>query len=203
MLSKLSQYHIILASQSPRRKMLFEDLGFPFEVRSIDVDESFPDHLQGGEIPAYLAEKKAAAVRESLQEQDILVTADTVVWINGHALNKPANSAEAEAMLMEIAGTTHSVFTGVCISTKTKQHTFFEETKVHFNPLTKAEIRHYLERYQPFDKAGAYGIQEFIGLIGIKAIEGDFYNVVGFPMQSFWKALQTVLGDAADSLIHR
>jgi septum formation protein len=203
MLEQLQQYHLILASQSPRRRMLFEDLGFPFEVRSIDVDESFPDHLQGGEIPAYLAAKKAAAVRSTLREKDILVTADTVVWINGHALNKPADRAEAKAMLLEIAGATHSVFTGVCISTKNKQHTFFEETKVHFNPLSKAEITHYLDRYKPFDKAGAYGIQEFIGLIGIKAIEGDFYNVVGFPMQSFWKALQGFIDEGADSLIHR
>lgn len=203
MLEQLQQYHLILASQSPRRRMLFEDLGFPFEVRSIDVDESFPDHLQGGEIPAYLAAKKAAAVRSTLREKDILVTADTVVWINGHALNKPADRAEAKAMLLEIAGATHSVFTGVCISTKNKQHTFFEETKVHFNPLSNAEITHYLDRYKPFDKAGAYGIQEFIGLIGIKAIEGDFYNVVGFPMQSFWKALQRFIDEGADSLIHR
>lgn len=193
MIEQLHGRNLILASQSPRRKMLFEALGFPFEVRKIEVDESFDATLTGGDIPAYLAEKKAAAVKAELGEKDLLVTADTVVWINDHALNKPEDRTEAKAMLEEIAGATHSVFTGVCLTTKDKQHRFFEETKVHFNDLSKEEIDHYLDRYKPYDKAGAYGIQEFIGLIGIKAVDGDFYNVVGFPMQRFWRELPHIL----------
>lgn len=192
MIERLHAFNLILASQSPRRKMLFEALGFPFEVRKIDVDESFDPALKGGEVPAYLARKKAQAIQAELTDQDLLVTADTVVWINDHALNKPEGHDDAKRMLEEISGATHSVFTGVCLTTPDQQHSFFEETKVHFNTLSANEIEHYLERYQPYDKAGAYGIQEFIGLIGIKAVEGDFYNVVGFPMQRFWRELKHI-----------
>lgn len=192
MIDRLNGRNLILASQSPRRKMLFEALGFPFEVRKIDVDEHFDPSLKAGEIPTFLAKKKASAIKSQLAPSDLLVTADTVVWINDHALNKPADHNEAKAMLEELSGATHSVFTGVCITTTRQQHSFYEETKVHFNVLSTEAIAHYLARYQPYDKAGAYGIQEFIGLIGIQAVEGDFYNVVGFPMQRFWRELSVV-----------
>lgn len=189
----LSEYTLVLASGSPRRKMLFEGLGFPFEIRTQPIEESFPESLKGGEIPIFLAEQKAKVLFDRLQPMELMVTADTIVWINGRALNKPLNKDDARAMLEEISGATHSVFTGVCLTTQERSLSFAEETKVTFNALTSEEIEYYLERYAPMDKAGAYGIQEFIGLIGIRKIEGDFYNVVGFPMQRFWQELKALL----------
>ncbi len=173
--------------------MLFEGLGFPFEIRTHEVDESFSEELKGGDIPIYLAIKKAEAFADGIGEREMIITADTIVWINGRALNKPEDRDEAKAMLNEISGATHSVFTGVCMTTKKAQRSFAEETKVTFNALSEVEIDFYLDQYQPFDKAGAYGIQEFIGLIGIRRIDGDFYNVVGFPMQRFWREVLTFL----------
>lgn len=192
-ISALEPYTIVLASKSPRRKMLFEGLGFPFEVRTHEVDEDFPADLVGGEIPIFLAEKKAKAFEDERRDNEIIVTADTIVWVNGRALNKPANRDEAKAMLAEISGVTHSVFTGVCLTVGERQHSFVEETEVTFRSLSSEEIDYYLDHYAPYDKAGAYGIQEFIGLIGIQRVEGDFYNVVGFPMQRFWLELQSML----------
>lgn len=192
-LEQLSKYNIILASKSPRRHHLISGLGIDFEIRTKEVDESFDESLKAAEIPEFLAQKKASAFQDSLSENDLLITADTVVWINGHALNKPENREEAVSMLQEISGCTHEVFTGVCLTTMNKQLVFSEGTRVEFNPLTRGEIDHYLDRYKPFDKAGAYGIQEFIGYIGIKRIDGDFYNVVGFPVQRFWRELANFL----------
>ncbi len=189
----LNNRTIILASKSPRRKMLLEALGFPFQVRIHEIDESFSTELKGGEIPEYLARKKAEAFNQELEDKEIVITADTVVWVNNQALNKPESNAVAKKMLEELSCTTHSVFTGVCLKTKNKTHSFFEETKVSFNTLTSEEIDFYLRNYKPLDKAGAYGIQEFIGLIGIQKVEGDFYNVVGFPVQRFWRELPSVL----------
>jgi len=189
----LADRTIILASKSPRRKMLFEALGFPFQIKIHEVDESFSSDLKGGEIPEYLARKKAHAFDHELISRDLVVTADTVVWVNNHALNKPESIEEAKNMLQELSGTTHSVFTGVCLKTQHQCHSFYEETKVTFNTLSEEEIDFYLKKYKPLDKAGAYGIQEFIGNIGIQKIEGDFYNVVGFPLQRFWKELPAIL----------
>lgn len=189
----LNDRTIILASKSPRRKMLFEALGFPFQIKIHEVDESFSNDLKGGEIPEYLARKKADAFDHEIVSKEIVITADTVVWVNDHALNKPESNEEAKSMLEELSGATHSVFTGVCIKTMSSTHSFFEETKVTFNDLSAEEIDFYLKNYKPLDKAGAYGIQEFIGLIGIRKIEGDFYNVVGFPVQRFWKELAFIL----------
>lgn len=191
--SYLVDINLVLASKSPRRKMLFEGLGLPFEQRIIEVEEDFPVALKAGDIPIFLAEKKAKAFDGLIAEKELIITADTIVWSNERALNKPENKLEARTMLEEISGATHSVFTGVCMRTHTDTLSFVEETRVTFNALTHSEIDHYLDNYQPYDKAGAYGIQEFIGLIGIKHIEGDFYNVVGFPMQRFWGELQTLL----------
>ena len=193
MIEMLQQYEVILASQSPRRKMLFESLGFPFVQRSIDVEECFPETLKAGEIPSYLAQKKANAVRSELLDHQLLITADTVVWIGNEALNKPQDLEEARLMLRKISHAQHSVFTAFCLCTKDKAKVYCEETKVWFNALSEEEINHYLTHYRPLDKAGAYGIQEFIGLIGIQKVEGDFYNVVGFPMQRFWKELHGFL----------
>lgn len=196
MIEAFSEFNVILASQSPRRKMLFEALGFPFEVKRIDVNEDFSDSLKAAEIPEYLARKKSDAVRDELGQKDLLITADTVVWINDRVLNKPESMDEAKSMLLEISGQQHSVFTGVCIATPNKVHTFSEETKVYFNALSEEEIDHYLQHYKPLDKAGAYGIQEFIGLIGIQRVDGDFYNVVGFPMQRFWQEVSRFIASS-------
>lgn len=168
---------------------MFNALGLNHTIRVKEVEESFPEHLKAGEIPSYLAAKKAAAQKELLMENEILITADTVVWINDHVLNKPENIEEAAAMLREISGNVHTVYTAVCLSSRERSHTFVEGTEVHFHPLTEKEIQYYLEHYRPLDKAGAYGIQEFIGYIGIQKVVGDFYNVVGFPVQRFWKEL--------------
>lgn len=173
--------------------MLFQGLGFPFEVRTHEVNEDFPSAMKGADIPIFLARQKAEAFQHDIAPREIIITADTIVWINDHALNKPVDRAEAKAMLQEISGNTHSVFTGVCLTTVGGQLAFAEETKVTFAELSDEEIDHYLDTYAPFDKAGAYGIQEFIGLIGIHHIEGDFYNVVGFPMQRFWRELKAWL----------
>lgn len=192
-LEKVKDKTFVLASKSPRRQDMFRALGVNFRIETREVDESFSETLQTGDIPLYLSKKKADAFDGDLAENEILVTADTVVWINGHALNKPEDLAEAKAMLQEISNATHKVFTAVTITTSYKQHSFVEGTKVHFHELTDREIDYYLSQYAPLDKAGAYGIQEFIGYIGIKAIEGDFYNVVGFPVQRFWRELNSVL----------
>jgi len=187
------QVEFILGSGSPRRKYLLEGLGLPFEVITKDTYESFPESLVGGEIPTYLAQKKAQAFEGQLNENQLLITADTVVWIDNTVLNKPIDREAARKMLEQISGNTHSVFTAVCLKTHNRQHTFCEETRVEFHDLTSEEIAYYLDRYAPLDKAGAYGIQEFIGYIGIKQVTGDFYNVVGFPVQRFWKELPTFL----------
>lgn len=194
-LDKCTHYRFILGSQSPRRKDLLASLGIPFEVEQLNVDESFDEALIGAEIPAYLSQKKAEERMLQLRDREVLITADTVVWINGHVLNKPADLDEAKSMLEEISGNQHLVFTGVTLSTRDRQRTFVEDTEVHFHPLTEREIVHYLAHWKPLDKAGAYGIQEFIGSIGIKAIHGDFYNVVGFPVQRFWRELDAFLDD--------
>lgn len=186
------KYKFILASKSPRRKMLFESLGLPFETRVIDADESFDPILKGEEIALYLARKKAEAFDDILKDDELLITADTIVWINDHVLNKPENRKEATEMLTEISDNVHSVFTGVSLKSAGKQTAFCEETKVYFNAISDEEINFYLDTYKPYDKAGAYGIQEFIGCIGINRVEGDFYNVVGFPVQRFWQELKNL-----------
>ncbi|MEZ4722341.1 MAG: Maf family nucleotide pyrophosphatase [Flavobacteriales bacterium] len=193
LIDKVQQYTFVLASKSPRRRDIFNSLGLRHVIRTKEVDESFPAELKADEIPIYLSKKKAEAQADSLGENEILVTADTVVWINDHVLNKPETMDEAKAMLQEISGTSHYVYTGVCLTTKDRSMAFAEGTEVKFHPLTEKEIDYYLERYRPLDKAGAYGIQEFIGYIGIEKVEGDFYNVVGFPVQRFWKELDTFL----------
>lgn len=191
-----SAYKFVLASQSPRRQEIFKSLGLNYIIRTKDVEEDFSSLLVGAEIPMYLAKKKADAQRHDLVENEILVTADTIVWINDHVLNKPVNLAEAKAMLEEISGQQHTVITAVCLTSVDRQIVFAEETRVDFHPLKSSEIDHYLEHYHPLDKAGAYGIQEFIGYVGIKSIQGDFYNVVGFPVQRFWRELVIWIGEA-------
>lgn len=174
-------HKIILASGSPRRQQFLRDLQFDFEIRLKEVAEVYPDHLQGVEITNYLAQLKANAFEGTLEDQEVLVTSDTIVWFENKALGKPKDFEDAFAMLKAMSGKTHEVITSVCFKTNRKTETVFEVTKVTFKNLSDEVIHHYLENYKPFDKAGAYGIQEWIGLIGIAKIEGSYTNVVGMP----------------------
>ncbi len=182
--------HFILASQSPRRRQLFSDFGLNYETAEIEVDETYPSHLKAHEIAVYLCKLKANSFDFSkLNTDSILVTADTIVWLNGEYIGKPQDEADARRMLQKLSGNTHSVYTGVCICSLAKQQTFYAETKVQFKNLTDEEIDFYIHHFKPFDKAGSYGIQDWMGYVGVKSIEGSFFNVMGFPMQRFYEEL--------------
>jgi septum formation protein len=165
-------------------------LGIPFEVRTKEVNEDFDPALQGAEIPLFLAEKKADAFKSDLTEDEILVTSDTVVWLGNHVFNKPENVEEAVAMITELSGRTHEVITAFCLTSPEKQVVVSETTKVHFGLVEREAIEWYVSEFKPFDKAGAYGIQEWIGYVGIEKIEGSFYNVMGFPTRLFYNELK-------------
>jgi len=190
MLSHLSKYNIILASQSPRRHELLKGLNIPFEVNVIDVEETYPKQLFGVDIPMYLAEKKANAYVSKMQENTLLITADTIVWHEGKVYGKPANKAEATKMLKALSGKTHEVITGVCISTLKQRKTFHVISEVRFASLLPSEIEYYLDNYEPYDKAGSYGVQEWIGYIGVEHIEGSYFNVMGLPVQRLYNELK-------------
>jgi septum formation protein len=189
-LSNLNRYKIVLASKSPRRQQLLQGLEIPFEVRTLDVNEDFPAHLKGAEIPIYLSEVKAAAFRNQMADNELIITADTVVWIDNEVLNKPGNREEAMAMLRKLSGKMHEVFTAVMLSAKDRQVGFCDVAKVYFAELSEAEIAHYVDHYQPFDKAGAYGVQELIGYIGIERLEGSYFTVMGLPVQKLYEKLK-------------
>lgn len=180
---------ILLASNSPRRKELLAGLGLQFEVRVKEVHEDFPEHLQREEVAEFLASHKADAYTADLQNE-VLITADTIVCLGERILNKPVDAAEAFEMLRALSGTHHEVITGVCILTRNSRTIFHDVTKVYFKDLSDEEINYYVEHYQPFDKAGAYGIQEWIGKIGIEKIEGSYFNVVGLPVQKLYTYLK-------------
>lgn len=186
---KLKGYTIVLASGSPRRQQFLRELDANFEIRLKEVDEIYPETLQGAEITDYLAELKASALDESLSDDEILITSDTIVWHEGKALGKPKDKEDAFDMIQSLSGKTHEVITSVCIKNAGKSETFNETTKVTFNPLTDEEIAYYLEEYKPFDKAGSYGIQEWIGLVAIARIEGSYANVVGMPVDKVYQHL--------------
>lgn len=177
----LKKYKIILASGSPRRQQFFKDMNLDFEIRLKEIEEIYPDNLQGVEITNYLAILKSKAFEGELKPYDILITSDTIVWLNGKALGKPKDYDDAVQILKSLSDATHEVITSVCFKTINKTETLFDVTKVTFNTLTEDEIRYYLDNYKPFDKAGAYGIQDWIGLVGISKIEGSYTNVVGLP----------------------
>ena len=179
---------LILASQSPRRQQLLHDAGFDFEVVKIDVEETFPPHLKAEEIPMFLAEKKANGYAGSL-EHTILITADTTVWVNDTVLNKPADFDEAFAMIKSLSNKKHHVYTGVCLRTENKTHTFCGDTEVYFGKMSDDDIAYYINNYKPYDKAGAYGIQEWIGYRFVEKINGCYNNVVGFPLAQFCSEL--------------
>lgn len=191
----LENHHIILASGSPRRHQFFRDLGIDFEVRLKNVEEIYPERLRGGEIPDYLAQLKALPLKEDLKEKDILITSDTIVWHREKALGKPKDKEEAREMLKTLSDDSHDVITSVCFTTTTLQKTVNAVTKVYFDVLTDEEIEYYIDHFKPFDKAGAYGIQEWIGLTGIKKIEGSYFNVVGLPAHLVYSTLKTMVKD--------
>lgn len=191
MLEHLKNRHIILASLSPRRRFLLEQLGLEFTAISAEIDESFPEGMTPDEIAIFLAEKKAGHFEEWLEDpKNILITADTLVLINGKILGKPNGKEDAMIMLRNLSGSMHQVVTGVCIRSRDKSRSFTAWTNVYFKSLSAAEIDYYLTHFKPYDKAGAYGIQEWIGYIGITRIDGSYFNVMGLPVQMLYEELR-------------
>ena len=189
----MNRYKYVLASNSPRRKELLAGLGLDFEVRVIEgIDESYPANLPAAEVAQFIAEKKAAAYKPALHTGELIITADTVVIVGNDILGKPHDEADAVRMLREISGRTHQVTTGVSLLTATSQRSFSVTTDVTFKQLTDAEIQYYVSHYRPFDKAGAYGIQEWIGYIGVTGLNGSYYNVMGLPVQRIYTELQNM-----------
>lgn len=180
---------IILASGSPRRQKFMKDLNIPFEIRLKPVDESFPADLKKEEITNYLAILKSKPFLKDLKPDEILITSDTIVWLDDQALNKPQNEQEAVEMLQRISGKMHEVFTSICLTTTAQQIIDHDVTQVYFRPLADEEIHYYVQNYQPFDKAGGYGIQEWIGLIGVEKIVGSYFNVMGLPTEKLYTSL--------------
>lgn len=183
---KLKNKHLILASGSPRRQHFLKELKLDFEIRLKEIDENYPSNLKEAEITDYLAELKAQPFIKELKQDDILITADTIVWLDGKAIGKPKSHEEAKNMLTNLSGKTHKVISSFCITTVNKQIIKSDTTFVKFSKLTEFEIEYYIKNYHPFDKAGSYGIQEWIGYIGIEKIEGSYFNVMGFPVHKFY-----------------
>ena len=193
MLDNLEKYKVILASGSPRRRELMAGLGVNYEVRILpDVDESYPDTLQGEEIPLYIAKEKADAYIPMMQPDELIITADTIVWLDGEVLGKPRDREDALQMLRTMSGRTHEVFTGVCITTTDWQRSFTAQTEVRFATLSEDEIIYYVDNFKPMDKAGAYGVQEWIGFIGVENMSGSYYNIMGLPVQKLYRELLKV-----------
>lgn len=182
-------YRIILGSGSPRRQELLKSLGFTFEVKPINADESFPETLKAQDIPLYLAEKKANAYSTPVKDDEILITSDTIVWCEGQVLNKPADFEEGKKMLGMLSGRMHEVYTGVCLKNQKKEVVFYDLSRVYFKVLTNEEIEYYLVNFSPYDKAGGYGVQDWIGYVAIEKIEGSFYNVMGLPVKRLYEEL--------------
>ena len=183
------KYKIILASGSPRRQQFLKELDLDFEIRLKDIEEIYPDNLKAEEITNFLSELKANAFEGEISENELLISSDTIVWLNGKAIGKPKDYDDAFQILKSLSNETHQVITSVSLKTKSKIETICEVTKVTFSTLSDEQIRYYLDHYKPFDKAGAYGIQEWIGLIGISKIEGSYTNVVGLPTEKLYSYL--------------
>lgn len=185
-----TRYNIILGSQSPRRRELMAGLDIPFRAITIDADESYPSDLQAGDIPSYISRAKASAYLPKLNSDELLITADTIVWLNGHMLGKPRDEEDARCMLRNLSGKTHQVYTAVTFAQYSKAlETLVDCTDVSFRELTDAEIDYYVQKYKPLDKAGAYGVQEWIGYIGVTAMHGSYFNVMGFPIERVYEWL--------------
>lgn len=190
--NKLKKYILILASGSPRRQQFFKDLDLDFEIRLKEIEEIYPPELKAHEITNYLAELKASAYEGELNPNEILITSDTIVWHNDKALGKPKDEQDAFEILKSLSNATHEVITSVCFKTNEKIEILHEITKVTFNELSEESIRYYLEKYKPYDKAGSYGIQEWIGFIGVSKIEGSYANVMGMPTDKVYKYLNNL-----------
>ena len=193
LLDKLSHYKIILASKSPRRSELMQQMGLRYEQAQIEVEENFPGHLKGPDITDFLARLKADAYPHTLKEHEILITADTIVWYEGRLLGKPKDLTDAKTMLQELSDDWHEVISSVCCTSKERQMIRHETTLVRFHRLREPEIDYYLEKFNPLDKAGAYGIQEWIGHMGISEISGSYNNVVGLPTASLYQLLRAMV----------
>ena len=188
---RMVNYRVILASNSPRRQELLSGLDIDFEVKTVpDIEESYPETLRKEEIPVYIAKQKATAYQKYLDENTLLITADTIVWLDGKVYGKPENEQEAKQMLQILSGRTHEVITGVCITGFEKQKSFYASSQVKFAELQEEEIDYYIKEYKPYDKAGAYGVQEWIGYIGVEKIDGSFYNVMGLPVRVLYTYLK-------------
>lgn len=191
MLENLNKYKVVLASNSPRRKELLQRLGIPFKVRTLfGIDESYPDSLRGEDIVKYISRNKAKAYRNSMDQNELLITADTIVYLSGEVLGKPKGAEQAKAMLRKLSGKVHQVITGVTIVTAERTENFAVTSHVTFSELTDEEINFYVDNYLPFDKAGAYGIQEWIGLVAVEELKGSYFNVVGLPIQRLYQKLK-------------
>lgn len=187
--------NIILGSQSPRRRELMKGIDIPFTAVNIEADETYPDSLQGGDIPLYISRAKARAYAKNLKDDDLLITADTIVWVEGQMLGKPHNDEQAKQMLRQLSGRTHQVYTGVTFLHQGTYESFVDQTDVTFRALSEDEIDYYVRTYKPFDKAGAYGVQEYIGYIGVTSMMGSYFNVMGFPICRVYEKIKQYLSN--------
>jgi septum formation protein len=192
MLHKLKNKNIILASKSPRRQALLSGLDIDFTIDVRPIDEVYPDDIEAVKVPEYLAKLKAKAFEGEIQDNDVLITSDTIVILGDRILEKPKTEAEAKEMIRAMAGNTHTVVTGVAITLHSEQIVFSDHTQVTFTHLTEEEIDYYIEKYQPYDKAGAYGVQEWIGYVAIDKLEGSYYNVMGLPLHKLYAELKKI-----------
>lgn len=192
MLDNLKKYNIVLASNSPRRKELLQRMGVNFKVRTLfGIDESYPDSLRGEDIVRYISRNKAQAYRSSMAPNELLITADTIVYVEGEVMGKPKTAEQAKEMLHKLSGKSHQVITGVTIVMADRTEDFGVTSQVKFAEITDEEINFYVDNYLPFDKAGAYGIQEWIGIVAVEEIKGSYFNVVGLPVQRLYQKLKT------------
>jgi len=192
-IDNLNNFKIILASRSPRRQQLLRELGLKFDVVIKEYPETYPEGLSGEEIAIYVAHEKASSFKNEISDNEIVIAADTIVWCNNKVLGKPLDFEDAKRILNEISGNTHEVITGVSLFSLSKEITFTDSTKVTFETLSEEEIHYYIDKFKPYDKAGAYGIQEWIGLIACSHIDGSYFNVVGLPVQKLYKELQNFI----------
>ena len=193
MLKNLDKYQVILASNSPRRRELLSGLDIDYTVRVMDdIDESYPDNLLCADIPCYISRKKAEAYKQQMRQDELIITADTVVCVDDTILGKPKDADDAAAMLRLLSGKTHQVITGVTLLTSEQEKTFSVVSDVTFDDLSDEEIEYYVTKYRPFDKAGAYGIQEWIGYVGVTSLKGSYFNVMGLPVQRLYNELKTM-----------
>lgn len=190
MLEHLDGYRMVLGSQSPRRQQLLKGLELDFDIVTADLDETFDSGLKKQEIPLFLSQEKSRAIQQKLQGNYLLITCDTVVWVNDEVMNKPVSVEDATRMLNILSGNTHEVFTGVTLTSAQHTVSFYDRTQVYFKTLDEKEIAHYIERYKPFDKAGSYGVQEWIGYVAIEKIDGCFFNVMGLPLSKLYAELK-------------